>query len=255
MNLNFLDSDNIDVNNHLLIKVDRIGPDENHPIFTIDNVFKDPDKLISDIIEKIPLDVSAKLIIDNEATAFPGVQTPIYLKFSQINNLVTYCINEQTDFDVDHPSSLDFKYQLNVLKSNDTCEWRSIQPHVDPAMFAFVIYLNPEEECKGGTSFFEHSDCGVYNMEHVDMKFKRQDAYWNYKEWEFNNIEKSKQTVEMDRSHIDPSWKEIHHIPMKYNRMVLYPSYLWHTAVYNKEDYSEFPRVSIAGFIARDYFI
>jgi len=249
MNLNIFDSNNIDVNNHLLIRTDRIGPDKNHPVFTVDNILTDPDKLVSDVIEKMPVDVSAF-----RSSSFPGIQVPLNLRFGQINNFLAYCINEQTDFDVDNSDSLDISYQLNILKTNDTCEWKSLQPHVDPSMFAFVLYLNPDEECRGGTSFFEHSECGVYNMEHVDPKFKRQEIYWNYKEWEFNNVEKFTEIIETDRSNIDASWKEIHHVKMKYNRMVIYPSYLWHTAVYNKSDYAEFSRVSISGFVSKNYF-
>ncbi|NDB30378.1 hypothetical protein EB155_11280 [archaeon] len=68
-------------------------------------------------------------------------------------------------------------------------------------------------------------------------------------------MEKMQQITELDKSNIDPCWKEEYHVPMKFNRLVIYPSYLWHTAVYNKEDFTNHPRVSISGFIEKEYFV
>lgn len=257
MNLNFIDSDAIGISEDLFCNNVKIGPDENHPIITIDNVFKDPHKFIENVIEKIPLETAAKMnrsAVDGSVSAFPGIQTELRLKISQLRSLLKYSINNFMDFDVDNSDDLEIHYQLNIINTDEPCEWRSVQPHVDPSMIAFTIYLNEDSECKGGTSFYSHDKCGIYNMEHVNLRFKREEQYWEYKEWEYENMEKFQQIVELDKSHIDSSWKEEYHVPMKFNRMVIYPSYIWHTAVYNKEDFVDKPRISISGFIRKEYF-
>jgi len=258
MNLNLIDSDAICISDNLICKTEKIGPDKNHPIITIDNVFKDPKSFVENIIEKIPLETAAKMNrnpINGSINAFPGIQTELKIRIQQLRHLLTYCINNHMDFSVENPDDLVIDYQLNVIKTDELCEWRSVQPHVDPSMIAFTIYLNEDEECKGGTSFYSHEKCGIYNMEYVNLKFKREESYWEYKEWEYENMDKMQQITELDKSNIDSCWKEEHHVPMKFNRLVIYPSYLWHTAVYNKEDFVNNSRVSISGFIGKEYFV
>ena len=41
-------------------------------------------------------------------------------------------------------------------------------------------------------------------------------------------------------------------MPMVFNRMVIYPSYLWHTAVCRDGWYKDNPRVSMSGFVHAD---
>ena len=65
------------------------------------------------------------------------------------------------------------------MYSDVECDRICIQPHVDPALFAFVLYLN--EDPAGGTSFFSHKATGLTMMEHVDKNYKRTEEYWEYK--------------------------------------------------------------------------
>ena len=92
-------------------------------------------------------------------------------------------------------------------------------------------------------------------MEHVFAKFKREEPYWNYKEWEYDFIERSEDLVTFDSNNIEPCWEEIHEVPMKKNRLVLYPSYLWHSAKFSAGMYDTKARVSLSGFVEKDYFI
>ena len=36
---------------------------------------------------------------------------------------------------------------------------------------------------------------------------------------------------------------------MKFNRMIIYPSYMWHSAIVKTGWYKDVPRVSMSGFI------
>ena len=128
----------------------------------------------------------------------------------------------------------------------------SIQPHVDPAMFATVLYLNPEENIQGGTSFFRHGATGLTNMEKVHTPFKRTEEYWNFKEWMYDFSDKAEDLIDNDTMLIDGVWEEEHHVPMKFNRMIIYPSYMWHSAIVKKGWYKDVPRVSMSGFVFPD---
>ena len=48
---------------------------------------------------------------------------------------------------------------------------------------------------------------------------------------------------------IDDVWEEEHHVKMKFNRMIIYPSYMWHSAIMKKGWYKDKPRVSMSGFV------
>ena len=112
------------------------------------------------------------------------------------------------------------------------------------------MYLN--EEGEGGTSFFTHESTGLTNMENVHAPFKRTQQYWNYKEWVYDFTEKSKEKVDNDTMLIEKVWEEEHHIKMKFNRLVIYPSYIWHSAIMKKGWYTNMPRISLSGFVFAD---
>ena len=127
------------------------------------------------------------------------------------------------------------------------------RPHVDPAIFATVLYLNPENtlggNIPGGTAFFRHKATGLTNMENVYTGFRRTEQYWNLKEWIYDFSDKAQDKIDNDISLIDDVWEEEHHVPMQFNRMIIYPSYMWHTAVCRNGWYNDVPRVSLSGFV------
>lgn len=252
MELNYFDSSDVKVSENLSFHVDAIGEEKNHPIIVIDGILENPDSFVSKIVQKLPLELNE---YDPVGSVFPGHQSPLFLKFPQLRQVIAYFIHKKTDFEIDEPNNLDIRYQLNTLHTHEKHPRHCIQPHVDPSMFAFVLYLNPEEECAGGTSFYKHSTGGEVNMEHVSVQYKREEPYWNYKEWEYDFVEKSKELVDLDEDNIEDVWEGIYTVPMKYNRLVLYPSYLWHTATYNKTDFIKSPRVSLSGFVGANYFV
>jgi len=253
MNLNFVTPEDSKVSEDLLYDCIRIGPDQNHPIITVDNVLVDPQRFIKKFIEGTAVPFNDG---QNPEEVFPGWQVHLGTKFQDLSILVTYFVNKFSDFKECNPYHMDFSYQLNVMYSDVKYKRLQIQPHVDPAMFAFVLYLNPDEECQGGTSFYNHKHCGIANMEHVDKKFKRTEQYWNYKEWQYDFYnEKKDDEVDLDTGLIEDVYEEEYHVKMKHNRLVIYPSYLWHSAVIAPGMFKDNPRVSLSGFIKSDYFI
>ena len=125
-------------------------------------------------------------------------------------------------------------------------------------MFAYVLYLNAPQDCHGGTSFFKHESTGETNLEYVDNSYKRTEQYWNLKEWRYEFDRKKRlEEVTLDSKYIEDAYEEYHHIPMKYNRMVLYPAYLWHHPIIKGDMFNEpkEPRFNISGFVNQEYFI
>ena len=80
----------------------------------------------------------------------------------------------------------------------------------------------------------------------------RTEQYWNYREWVYDFEEKSKEKIDNDTMLIEDVWEEEHHIKMKFNRLVIYPSYIWHSAVMKNGWYKDVPRTSLSGFVFAD---
>ena len=51
---------------------------------------------------------------------------------------------------------------------------------------------------------------------------------------------------------IEDVWEEEHHVKMKFNRMIIYPAFMWHTAFMKNGWYKDEPRVSMSGFVHAD---
>ena len=44
-------------------------------------------------------------------------------------------------------------------------------------------------------------------------------------------MKKSEEKIDCDSLLMEDVWEEEHHIKMKYNRMIIFPSYMWHSIV------------------------
>tara|TARA_B100001250_G_scaffold408087_1_gene429888 strand:+ start:1153 stop:1947 length:795 start_codon:yes stop_codon:yes gene_type:complete len=252
--MNYIDDSWIAVSDNVDYKTRKIGERDNHPIVIVDNVLNNPSKFVEHIIKKVPLGV-----IEHETVVAPGHQGAVPVILKEIDTMIAWFINNFSDFKgaIQKPQDLEINNQVNVFRGGEKCKRSSINPHVDDAMFAYVLYLNNEEDCAGGTSFFSHRDTGETNMEYVDPAYKRTEQYWNYKEWKyvFDKTRKNEE-VTMDNRHIEDVYEEYHHVPMKYNRMVIYPAYLWHQPAVKDHMFNEpnEPRYCLAGFVDHSIF-
>jgi hypothetical protein len=85
------------------------------------------------------------------------------------------------------------------------------------ARYASVLYLNPPEQCAGGTAFWKHTLLGI---DHLPSR----------EELEAADIEADHFYKRMDRDWKDIRlWKQIKHVPMKWNRFITYPTCLFHS--------------------------
>ena len=244
--MNLVDNNDLKVSEDLKYDVRRLGDQQNHPVIVVDNVLDDPNSFVENIIKKHPLQKNDT----SGVGVFPGYQNALDLEFDELNKLVCYLINKVTDITIENPAAVPFDYQVNCLYSDVECDRICIQPHVDPALFAFVLYLN--DDPAGGTSFFSHKSTGLTMMEHVDKNYKRTEEYWEYKEWQYDFFkEKRKEKVALNSNLMEKdTFEEEHFVKMEYNRMVIYPGYVWHSAMIHPDWWVDTPRIALVGSIS-----
>jgi hypothetical protein len=241
MNYNFVDTDLIKINDELELKIEYI-PDTDHKIFIIDNFLKNPEDL-RDIASKQLFEK----ITENE-NGHPSWVSITNLKFNQITKTAKYITKNY--YGASEEDKFKVLYQFNLFEGGTPCNYTSILPHTDNSFFAFQIYLNLPEECEGGTNFYKHISSDLdHNAEYFDPEFKRSDKYFELME-HLNEIEQNNFNTILESRQIDPEvWKNIHGIEMKYNRFVMYPSYVFHSAYIEKEWFQEIKRIGLVGFL------
>ncbi|KFN48255.1 DUF6445 family protein [Arenimonas composti] len=93
--------------------------------------------------------------------------------------------------------------------------------HVDAAHWSGILYLTPNEHARGGTEFYRHRPTGfeVAPSDDADaLRFGHRDA-------------KSMVSSLLASDTLDPSkWELTMRVPMRFNRLVLFRPWLWHTA-------------------------
>ena len=91
--------------------------------------------------------------------------------------------------------------------------------HIDPTrlVWAGVVYLNLPEQCRGGTLFFRHKELGSDR------------APLTPAELEAHGLDKVGTLLARDGNDAG-KWEHTMTLPMRFNRLVLYRPWLWHSA-------------------------
>ena len=91
--------------------------------------------------------------------------------------------------------------------------------HVDPTALTWVgvIYLNTAEQCRGGTAFFRHKGLGSDRspLTQEELAACGQPSVAALLEWDGNSPDR---------------WEHLMTVPMRFNRLILYRPWLWHSA-------------------------
>lgn len=97
------------------------------------------------------------------------------------------------------------------------------------AKYASVLYLNPDDQCKGGTAFWRHADLGIDRLpSRRSLERFSVDGETFYKKME-------------DDWKILDLWKQVEFVPMKFNRFITYPTCLFHSR-YPHEAFGKEPK-------------
>lgn len=93
--------------------------------------------------------------------------------------------------------------------------------HVDECHWSGIYYLSRPQDCRGGTDFFRHLPTGLEHAPHKPEHL-RQAGVASYREF----VERHSGPDATDPS----KWELLMRVPMKFNRLVLFRPWLWHTA-------------------------
>lgn len=93
------------------------------------------------------------------------------------------------------------------------------QVHVDPSnlWWVGVLYLTLPEFCQGGTVFYRHKELGLDRTPEDTADLER------------IGVGSVADLLERDGNDMD-KWEHIMTLPMRFNRLVLYRPWLWHSA-------------------------
>ncbi len=89
------------------------------------------------------------------------------------------------------------------------------------ATWSGVLFLSRPEDCRGGTEFFRHKATGTDQAPNSEAELKAL-GFADYNDL-INKV------VREDGTHRD-RWDVEMTVPMRFNRLVLFNSWLWHTA-------------------------
>ena len=199
-------------------------------IYTVDDVFAHPD----DVRESA---LSATYFDDTDSF-FPGRRALLNFDPTELLQLIRR---------IGLPDKRKYSSQCcysEVTKSESELELEQTQPHFDsimPSDYSAVVYLNLQAQCSGGTGFYTHKETGLQRIfapseEASDDWFVR----YNCKSYEtftrsvlFPQVP-TRRTFPTDS---DDRWKLDLVVPMKYNRMVLFPSNCFHSATLAASDF------------------
>jgi hypothetical protein len=102
---------------------------------------------------------------------------------------------------------------------------RGADIHVDiGVVWAGILYLNLPEQCQGGTEFFRHRK---YRTDGAPLDDEDLKAYRGELGATRNDV--VRQLIDVEGTHRD-NWDLLFTMPMRFNRLILFRAYLWHTA-------------------------
>jgi hypothetical protein len=114
------------------------------------------------------------------------------------------------------------------------------QPHFDGGNgFALLVYLNPEDQCRGGTALYSHVDTGLHarpdsftqeQIKQLQAKgYKTESELWRALTWV--------SASNTGKEDWEPEWKLERVIEMRWNRLVCYPSSVLHSIFLQPGDF------------------
>ena len=92
--------------------------------------------------------------------------------------------------------------------------------HVDPSHWSGILYLSRPEDCRGGTEFFRNRASGLERTAYNDEEAKM---------YGYNSLNEMVDNIGKD-SLDDSKWEMTMRVPMRFNRLILFRPWLWHTA-------------------------
>lgn len=175
--------------------------------FIIDDFFDNP-------MEMRKIALSMTYAPPDPSQNYPGRMSPKPMLWPNIDQMFSSFVGEPVVGNTDKLHGY-FRITYESDKSGSDI-------HIDTDnVWAGVLYLTLPEHCKGGTEFYRH---GKFGTDHAPM---RQEDLKIYKAT--SQLDAMKK-VFADRGKDRRKWVRTLTLPMRFNRLVLFRSWYWHTA-------------------------
>jgi hypothetical protein len=180
--------------------------------------------IIADDFYDDALDVRAKALEldypESDEAFYAGRNSRLVLLTDGIVDMVSHLIGSHV---VPSPKSAIGHFRITLKEDKPKQDI-----HVDPNRdWAGILYLTAPEHCQGGTSFFRHKELGIDKMP-TDPEEIRKFGYRDHEHMRRSIVDDDG----MDRS----KWEETMTAPMRFNRLVLFRSWFWHSFTENFGD-------------------
>lgn len=111
------------------------------------------------------------------------------------------------------------RFRLTLAEDEDE---RGYYVHIDgDAHWSGILYLTPDEYCEGGTEFYRHREQGTDRTYITDAE-ARAHGFESCSQFAI-------QTIQNDGNRLD-KWEHLMTVPMRFNRMIIFRPWFWHTA-------------------------
>lgn len=227
-------------------QVIEIDEHKKHRIILIDDFFSDPDQ-----VREAALDPNRSWI--TPTSAYPGLlSAPDSGQIGELAAFFQKLLNRQL-------RQSDMVMFSMVTKMEDELSPPQRRPHFDGSCFGGLVYLNPPEQCRGGTGFFRHRATGL-----ARYPDKISDVPTGLIGTPGLKSLEDLQTLLMSPSQTDSAgyiagsnseWERFCFVEMKFNRFIIYDGQIFHSAVIRNEDFGSLPgerRLTLNFFADRD---
>ena len=247
----------------------------NAQVVTVDNFLLNPDA-VRDFCLEFPLTLSEKSM-----NYWPGARQNVKCNTENLGEAFQTIMRNSFKETKYLPPDLP-EININILDSAFNGKFKNrgkkeyFHPHHDALpwqhpsryrkLFASSIWLNPPEECNGGTSFWKnkYADAqsflyrpamgNLFEIMEGFPSFAKEVDHWRYKDSDPEKFETSKVAEDVKYHTWWPNettehWEYMGNSKMKFNRMVMYQGIFFHSLWVEKDWFTKFPRVSMQFFM------
>ena len=232
-----------DINKNMTVRIENL---DTKPIVIFDDFYTHPES-----IRNTALSLGYGLSVrQGKYKRYPGQRA--FISFWQ-ENVISHLIKIYSELELNfqHLLSRVQKQPLTFTIMNDSLKDIHPEqrvPHIDnDTSLIGVVYLTPSNFCEGGTAFYRHRESGISYLPPIPSleignlmqekgfdPFKKKD-YVNYiKFLMYSGIEEvaeeTKGSTGLGKS--NATWELLCFIPMKFNRLILFPGNCFHSPFY-----------------------
>lgn len=145
-----------------------------------------------------------------------------------------------------------------VTRTEEELTPRQRRPHFDGSCFGGLVYLNPPDQCQGGTGFYRHRSTGLSSYPAKDTQVTREVI----SRLGLASLEELQQMVTAPPrpdaqgfiADSNSEWERFCFVEMKFNRFIIYDGEIFHSAVIRNGQFGTRPherRLTMNFFVDR----